>query len=359
MLYNLSPEYLYIWIPVFFYALFPKEKKWLTWYIVIMMVFLAMMRGLEVGTDHLGYEDDFYSLHSLQNMENQMRHRFEWGFVACILLFKQFSNDYLTFSALCFLPFFIGSMWLIKQRSRSMALSLLVFWSFFYLTSYNVIRQFLCMAMIAPCVCLFDKKGGYLKFATITIILSFLFHHSSLMMLALIPIHWYCSRIEKSDKKVLSLLVIGSFVVFYIGNTFFKSFFVTLSAVMNLSEFEGYITQAREEAGGNTYSLFYTLYMLIVIYVIDARKYKFELYVVVVSICLFNIFNTMSIFASRVYWDFWLYSVVLIPNIMVDKNTRHRKLFYLVTIVFCTAYFFFTSVLGNSGEINPYYFRTF
>ena len=76
-----------------------SNKRHFTNVAFIYMIILGMMRGLEVGTDHLGYESDFYLIKTFKSM-NVMRHDFEIGYVSFMLLFKKFSNKYLTFASL-------------------------------------------------------------------------------------------------------------------------------------------------------------------------------------------------------------------------------------------------------------------
>lgn len=44
-----------------------------------------MMRGLYVGTDHGGYEADFYVIRNLRYASQVIQHRFEIGYIACIV----------------------------------------------------------------------------------------------------------------------------------------------------------------------------------------------------------------------------------------------------------------------------------
>lgn len=329
----------------------------ITYFLCFLFIFFAMMRGLEVGTDHLGYRSDFFSLRSIEGSSKQMGHRFEIGYVAILLLFKQISNDYLTFTALTFLPFFIGYYIFIRQYKANMPLALFI-WFFlgFYFFAYNGMRQAMCMGLILPFTYLV-QSGRYVKYMCIVVTFSILFHLSSVLFLILIPIHWYVTNRSWNNKSLLYLLLILSYLSFWIGRALFQDVLTLLIIIFGLGDFSVYINGAEVKGLSNTISTGYTLFALIVVYCANLHKYKFEVCIFVLAICVFNIFNILTEFSSRVYWPFYSFAIVLLPLLIYDKSTRYRHILFGTTMVICIVFFYSRYYVGKIEGIEPYYYR--
>lgn len=349
----LSVEYIILLVMICLSLRFYKNKTLIVC-ILCYMTILAVLRAKTVGTDTAGYAEDFYKLKSLERGANYIRHIWEYGYIASIILFKKFSNDYLLFISLTFIPIIIGTIKFIKDSQVNFAYAIFVFFTFgFYFDSFNLMRQMMVIAIIVSALPLLHKQK-YIVFAIVTIIFSFLFHQSEIMFLLLIPIHYFvCHGILKLNKKWLYFLLIFSFVVFYIGN----SVLVNLFSSFAFAHYLEYITVNNNTETGNMYSFVYTLFAIIVIYVKNDKNYIFESYVFSLSVVMFNIFNTFSMFGSRVAIDFMFFMVILLPQMLFDCQTKHRKLFLYITLIFCFGTFVFKYVISNMSEINPYRFR--
>lgn len=143
----ISIEYIILGILLIFACIF-SNKRHFTNVAFIYMIILGMMRGLEVGTDHLGYESDFYLIKTFKSM-NVMRHDFEIGYVSFMLLFKKFSNDYLTFASLA-IPVTLWEFWRFMEAfkvNKAYSLSLFYF-SGMYFATFNVMRQMMAIGVI-------------------------------------------------------------------------------------------------------------------------------------------------------------------------------------------------------------------
>lgn len=354
----LSTEYIILLVLLIIYCLKHNSKP-LGIIVVGYMILLGMMRGLEVGTDHLGYFDDFLLLKKFDHYNQIIRHRWEEGFVACILLFKEFSNDYLTFSSLLFPPTVLGLVYFIRKNKIPLAYALmLMFLLGIYFTAYNAMRQFLALAIILAFVdFVYQKK--YVKFAIVTLITALLFHHSTVILLLLIPFHMYSTKHEICNKKTLYIAIITSWCIFFVGKTFMQNVLTAITAMSAMNEFDGYIKGWNEEGIGNLIASMYTIYTLLLIYCQGQKQTSF------VSICfssftiLFNIFQMMSTQSGRVAFPFLCFWMIAIPVALMDKTTKHRKILYLATVVFCITYFMRNFYFSNQHEVNPYYWRTF
>ena len=347
----ISPEYIILLIVVMV-AVFRQSKFWVCASMFLMLL-LAVCRGKTVGTDYLGYYDDFCLIHDISNSSKLIYHNFEVGFIALIYWYKKITDNYLLFGSLIFLPFFFGCLKFMKVSKVNIAYGLFIFYTYgFYFSSYNIMRQMMCIGLILFFInWLYRKK--YLHFAIMVIVFSILFHRSSVVMLLLIPIHYYACKVETINKKLLYIITIASYALYYLGANLFVGIFSSIVSFVGLSSYgEGYLRTDSE--GGNTVSLMYTLLALIIIFCKNPRNVRFPLFAFIAYILIFNILNIIPTFASRAAWGLFFFAIVLIPQMLADKGTLHRKLFFAAAMTFGLGYFFYAYYINNFGEINPY-----
>lgn len=350
----ISPEYIILLIVVIM-AVFRQSKFWVRASIFLMLL-LAVCRDITVGTDFLGYYEDFKIIKDPNNAKNIIYHSFEIGFIYLICLFKKITTDYLLFGSLIFLPFFFGCLKFMKVSNINMAYGLFIFYTYgFYFSGYNIMRQMMCIGLILSCIgSLYKNKYKY--FVVIVIFFSLLFHRSSIIFLILIPIHYYATKIDMVNKKILYIIVILSYCTYYVGANFFLGIFSTFISTLGLSDYSaGYLHTDSE--GGNTVSLMYTFLTLLIIYCKSPCKGNFQILTFVFSIVLYNLLNIIPTYASRAVLGLMVFSTVLIPQMLMDKNTLHKKIFFPAVIIFGLGYFFYAYYINNFGEINPYIWR--
>lgn len=351
----LSPEYIFIVVFILVYLIFFPKEKWPFYVIMAYMIFLGVFRGLNVGTDHAGYERDFNILNSYDSM-NMMYHRFEIGYVTLILLFKNFSSNYLLFSGLTFLIPMIGTMIFIKKYNINYAWALFVFFFLgMYFGSMNIMRQYMAICSIAAFTYLL-KKRSFLKFAVVVVAFSMAFHMSSIIMLLLIPIFYYFEQKGRSiSKKWMYLVIILSYILFYIGPEILAPIILGIMNVFPANDFSGYIANYQEAEISNAMATVYTLYALLVVYFDKSTQHRAEMMCLVLYIVAFNILNMFNTFAYRAALPFQYFLIALVPLMVYDNKKSDAVLLKLITFVFMLAVFFVSYVMANSGEINPYY----
>lgn len=352
----LSIEYIILLFLIFLYLIKDHSKN-LYYIIVGYMILLGMMRGLYVGTDHFGYMDDFYIIKSL-NANDYIQHRFEIGYLASILLFKEVSNDYLSFASLSIPPTIIGLIIFIKRHKVNMAYALFIMVTLgIYFSSFNIMRQMLAIGLILPFINLvYEKK--YIKFTLITILFSFLFHKSTSFILILIPIHHLSLNIKMINKNLLAILIVFSYIMFFIGKSFLQNNFSIILSAIGYNEFVGYINGINTEGDTkNITASIFTLYSLIWLFVIDKRENIFSYLVFCLYIVFLNLFQMFDVAAGRIALPFLCFFLISIPQTIESKNTKYRIWFSVTTFIFCIGYFINSFCLNNYGEINPFIWR--
>ena len=130
-------------------SIYYYKKKSLAVICLIFLYLLGAMRGIEVGTDTLGYADDYNFIIQVRD-GNYILHTFEKGFIVLIYLFKKYvTHEYLPFVTFMFTVFFAGVMRLLSYTKVPYALGLYFLFTLgFYFGAYNVMRQMMAIGII-------------------------------------------------------------------------------------------------------------------------------------------------------------------------------------------------------------------
>lgn len=352
----ISIEYIILGILLIFACIF-SNKRHFTNVAFIYMIILGMMRGLEVGTDHLGYESDFYLIKTFKSM-NVMRHDFEIGYVSFMLLFKKFSNDYLTFASLA-IPVTLWGFWRFMEAfkvNKAYSLSLFYF-SGMYFATFNVMRQMMAIGVILGFInWLLNKK--YLKFGVLIIVISLLFHKSTLISLVLIPIHYYSAKHAELPKKYIAIVAGVCFTAFFVGREFVQNTSLAILFSIGLGDrYDGYLSGMSEGEISNLTATMLTIYFLIWLYFKKTNKNVFITWIYFIYITSFNLFQMLDTAAGRISYPFWAFILVTIPKLIEELNGRKKIIFIIISVIFYISYFTNSYVLNNMNGVNPYIWR--
>lgn len=352
----ISIEYIILGILLIIACIFSNKRQFIN-VAFIYMIILGMMRGLEVGTDHLGYESDFYLIKTFKSM-NVMRHDFEVGYVSFILLFKKFSNDYLTFASLA-IPVTLWGFWRFIEAfkvNKAYSLSLFYF-SGMYFATFNVMRQMMAIGVILGFInWLLNKK--YLKFGVLIIVISLLFHKSTLISLVLIPIHYYSAKHAELPKKYIAIVAGVCFTAFFVGREFVQNTSLAILFSIGLGDrYDGYLSGMSEGEISNLTATMLTIYFLIWLYFKKTNKNVFITWIYFIYITSFNLFQMLDTAAGRISYPFWAFILVTIPKLIEELNGRKKIIFIIISVIFYISYFTNSYVLNNMNGVNPYIWR--
>ncbi len=350
---SLSAEYLLLLFFIILFVISGGKNKYVFVLLMLVMTFMGVFRGLYVGTDHASWADDFYRINSF---ESSISHNFEIGYMVLILLFKNFSNDWLWFSGLTFLMPMIGTHFFIKQYKINYGWALFIFYVFgIYFTAYNAMRQYMAICSIVAFTFLLKEKR-YLLFALITLTISFLLHKSTVIILLLIPIYYFSQWMDNHIRKLsLYLLIILSYLLSYVDFYFVIYPIVRILEVFGMTEdYEAYVTLG-VQANTNLFSSALTLFGLCLLYFDNNRNKCAEKYVMVLFVVLYNIFNLLSTYGTRVAFPFEFYLIAYVPIVLKYlKGTRNEMLLIITTLVYGLGIFFAKYSILNISEVNPY-----
>ncbi|MCI8421655.1 MAG: EpsG family protein [Clostridia bacterium] len=169
---------------------------------MIVMMVLAMFRGISVGSDTNEYHKIFINVISNPDYANITR--FELGYIFLNKLVGKFTTNpqgIIICSAMIYYPVYI---WFLRKHSKNYSISLLFFYLMCFGSTLNILRQELAIAFLLIAYDrLINKK---IITSYFWIIIAFLFHKSAILFI-IIPILPYI-RFSKILAIILAVLVI-------------------------------------------------------------------------------------------------------------------------------------------------------
>jgi len=226
----------------FLLALIAKKKDKKIW-VVLLITLLSCFVGFR--TIDVGIDTDVYNDMFLRLQQGNFVGDFELGFkllsFLIIKIFGSVTSVFLIYSLItnaCI----IGRLWSLRSKV-SFSASVLMYLLLYYAESCNIMGQYLAVAIIFAATGLLDKKK-YVKFG-IMVALASLLHLSSVIAMALIPLHILFS--SKTTRKTKRRLVAAIIVMFPVA------IFVIIKV---MGAYSGYF-----EGGNNSFGLMH-LYRL-------------------------------------------------------------------------------------------------
>lgn len=334
--------------------LFPKSKG-LQFTTIAYLAFLAIFRSVSVGTDYEFYVYDFQKY--MPGKVEYEWERTETGFMMLIYWFRSICNSYVVFYGLLYAIFQYGVLKLAKVRGVALPWVLFAYFFFgFYFRSLNGVRQFFAIgAVLLATPFLYSRQ--YKKFAIVTLLISLLFHHSCIIMLLLLPLHYYANKTIALNKSLLYVVIVLSYLFFFVGRNFLYSWFQPLENLVMLDNYAHYVMNGEyREDISNITSTVYTIYAMIIVYCSKNNNYRFELLAVVLSFVIFNVASIMAVAMGRLFLNFNIFLCVLIPLFIQGRMDFKKVLFLVSTLCVSFSTFYVQFIAGNNSEVKPYLF---
>lgn len=320
----------------------------------VMMAFVAFFRGDYVGSD---YENYIYIYNHANNLKatDITGDTIDIGFAALILFFKAFGFGHVVFYGFCYLVFWGGVIKYCRFIKADLIYSIFFFYFLgYYFNSFNILRQMMAIGIVLFIIPQLYKRK-YFIFIMLLILIA-LVHKSVLLCLLLVPIY-IISQKKEINKTFLTIILICSYAIYYIGMTYFYQYLTLLMHVLNVTDsFGQYVEngELRQEIGNLT-STAYTLFAFLLIFCKNKKTYRFETNTVVLSYALFNVGNLLMVQGIRIFMWFNIFAVPLLPLMILEKNTKYRTLFQIASLVMVLSLFVIQYVIGNNNEVKPYY----
>lgn len=306
---------------------------------VVLIILLCFIMGFRynVGNDYHNYVDIYENLDWYMDV-------FEPGYI----LLCQFSQKLnLTYQ----FPFFICSLLTVlpiaflvnKTIPRMFCTSMTVYvLSYVYFEAMNTVRQAVAMSAFLLVFYFYIIKEQKLK-ALLPLIFGALFHKSILIIAFLAFI---ISKFrDKFNVKLCLIFLLGSFVI---GHCL-QSFFDAISGLTMLLGLNSNYMDVFEERGvaSGTFQIYLNisaLYLLIFNKKQFSQKNRRNQIIAlfyVAGIVIYNVFISFYI-GLRFYWYFYLFLILVIPNLLKKRKIKIRPLFFIALVLIMTIYTFVT-----------------
>ncbi len=322
--------------------LFEKPFLWLG---IIVLIAFASIRELSVGTDTLGYYDNFINVESQKYTRTFSGSQIIWYYF--VLFFSSFFN-YTVFLFVCYTLIFGGLGVLINRFSKDQMLSLILIFLFCYGASLNIMRQYIAIGIFASSLIPLYNRN-YILYIICIIIASF-FHFSVLLMLPLIFIH-----LLQLKKRTILVATILSFVIGFFFN-FMQPIVMSLSFLISLNEgVTGYLDSWGGERNIGTNLLIN--FVFIASLFIDKHKVNLFWKLWFFYIVLSNLFGA-SPQGNRIFLYLLIGMFVCIPYTLTSLKFKTNQIVYLLFVLIYSIGYWYVVLSSGQNEVIPYEFRS-
>lgn len=217
---------------------------------------------------------------------------------------------------------------------------------FHYYASFNVIRQYIAIAITFYAVrYIFEEK--YYKYL-ISIILASTFHLTAIIM---IPFY-FIVRIKMDTKEYIYGTILG--LIGLIG--FEKLFTLAITLFPKYKDYEGSVLFAYGSTNGIiVYALIFVLMYIFRKPLIQSdNRNRIYINFTFISV-LVSILTTKGVLFARIAGFFNIYTVILIPNLLDVFNKKEKRLIYYS--ILCAGYLYcYLMLRSGQGNILPFRF---
>ena len=231
----------------------------------------------------------------------------------------------------------------IYKESRITWLSLLAFIALTYLGTFNLVRQYLAMAILYFSFdYLKDKKALYF-FITV-------FIASSIQISALSFILMYPFMLVKNNKKLFPFVLLVCLTLYLFGSSVMQ---------FGLGIYNrGY---SFNDGSGEGLKLFFLLLTICCtsIFFVDTNKKEFKPQIAALYIALINqsLSYHLTMFGRLNFIYSYIVFVLLIPNLISEiRNKMYRLTFITIYMMFCLLIYLLSLNINNPSRFFPYYF---
>lgn len=275
---------------------------------MLQMTLLVGLRGIHVGVDVPGYVRNFHFIRDA-TLDQFLLHRFEIGYKSLTKLIGILTSREQTFLVIIAIISMLPLGRMIYRHSRMPFLSLALYICFgFYSFIFSGLRQAIALA-ITYISYDFIKKRQLWKF-TLTILVASTFHKSAIFFLPA----YFIAQLKVTIPILLVILNLN--LVWYV----FRRQIVTM--VINRF-FEGY---SLVETGAKTWFLFSLFILVVCLFFhkeLDGEQETDGLYLLVATGVSLMLFATIATNAMRIVNYYYVYIILLIPEIMYSLRRKH------------------------------------
>lgn len=328
-------------------------NKTLIYFSFILIILISALRSPSVGTDSLVYFNEYFKIDPTNSLITNIilnLGNFEPGFITINHIFIKFNQSYTTV-----LIFYYTIIWTLIYKSfkdckKHIHLVIFFFITHFLFFTFNGFRQAIATAIILFSLNYFVQKK-YIHFVLL-IIISSLFHYSSLVMLLVFLL--------KKENKISNL----KWSIFFILSIFFPINLLLILVVKITSLLPYYGTYLGRDdfyiKSGFSFGVLYQFILGFVLLFYSNKVIKTEKQRLFFKLSLFgNIFYNLfysNFFINRIVIYFLFIQLVCFIYIFqyLIENKKYTQLTFL-SIIFCLVFIY--KILVNDSGVTPYLFN--
>lgn len=332
----------------------PKNKTIVVYLTMPILWFISAFRNYNIGNDTLEYLR-LFNLVEDSNSILLFTDRYEIGYLILNKIVSMFSSNPASIIFVSSTIIYFGFSRFIIKFSKNPGLSVLLFVLMGYFAqSMNLIRfQLACVILLYAFEKLLENKN---KSFLLIVLIALLFHKTAIIFLVALPLKYL-----KITLKSITLIGTSTIVVYALFDKVF-------SYITNL--FSYYIDYSNTAYFNGEIRLASILYFLITISILlfsllirrnnkqyfENSEYEdFMLLLLFVGSCILLLsfkFNLLD----RVSDYFRIYSVILVPNILLFIKDKYRRLIYslLICLLFLVYFSFIHISRPEWNNIYPY-----
>lgn len=339
-----------IYLSLFLYHLlaFVTKNKLLFGLSFLVLFILMAFRGVEVGTDTLSYERIFNYITDTGDLRH-IEPLFRW----LIIIVKYFGGDYRTFLVVCSLLTLLPIYYIASDFLKSPLLLILLYISFYYyLFSFNILRQGMASSICSLSIYLFIRQyivGESIRFKTVfssvvLLLIAVLIHYSCLIVVPSILVF----ILVRKFKSNIALICMVTFAI--IIGVFGHQIVFSISS--ELSEYD--IAYESNLIGTLLMCLLQLALFCFMLFIL--RKKDSYFYAYVVFLLLFCVSIRLP-YSNRAYFPVIIMNLLFFARILEDNRVvRSDRFFINIIVVLYLLLTYLRNLLPNIGEVLPYSF---
>lgn len=304
----------------------------------LQMFFIQGLRDITVGTDTSLYVNTYLNFKESSYYTYQFTH-FEKGFQLIYEIMRSLNIDGQMFLIIISFIIAFGFGWFIKTNSVNVYLSTFIFSCLFFPNSFNIMRQYLAMAISINSYQLI-KENKNIR-AAIIILFSSAIHVISILFF--IPFILKLIKHNKIMNEIIILISVlfflfGNYIVEWIAPLVGKSFYLSGYEVTRFFRMTSFLTLS------SAVLIWYFMRNCRNIYKADL---KLLLNISLINVC-FGILYLKYEFFSRIIELFNLYVMISFPLGLKYSKINYRGLYYFV--VYLVFFLLMLNSVYNSGS---------
>lgn len=337
-----------------------KRKVLIIFFIVLIIAILTIIASIryDVGTDFFNYIGT-YEKYKTVEITKIFKLDIEITFALIAKIAYLIGNETIMFAiySIITVGFIIASI--LKRKDKiSISLSMFLYLFLFFLNSFNGMRQYAAISIIAFSYT-FISERKFLKFL-ICVIVASLFHNTAILFL---PFYFLAQEPKEnlSKKKRLLFLFLKIVIVCAIlGIMLNINKFISIFAGLGIESFNRFYAYTNIERSGRNLMILVNLAVLMFVLIYRKKIVKYDkenniLFFFLVIDVVLTLSGFIAPVLKRIALYFEISQIYLLPSIpKVVQNKKEKQFLTLGIMIYAVAIFIISVYILGQSDLIPY-----